>query len=361
MVVGWRVGVAASVVALFALLPDVFNRTDYRSLIGLDGAPTGSLALHLTTWDGQHYLKLAADGWAAGEPSAAFYPLWPLLVRWAGLAVGPIAASVALANLLSLGALVLTWDLLRRRAGDGVATRAVLLQLAVPGAIFLALPYSEGLFVLLAVWLLHALERDRLAEAALAGLLLPLCRAPGLFAVLPLAAHVLRERTSPRWLAAGSPAAGWLLYLGFIAWQTNSPWTGLRAQALFVAQSSVADLLDPAGFLRGFFRSDLSIHGLQDSALDRAFLVLMLATLPALWRLDRRWFLWSFALIAVPALTVGTMATLRYSVVVTPAYLVMARWLDGPRGRSATPWLLGTLGAGQALAAFAHCNHYWVG
>src|SRR3989344_2444304 len=42
----------------------------------------------LQTWDTQHYLYLASEGYRAGSASNAFFPLWPLTMRggiWGGL------------------------------------------------------------------------------------------------------------------------------------------------------------------------------------------------------------------------------------------------------------------------------------
>src|SRR5580704_6657771 len=40
------------------------------------------IAKHFATWDAQHYLFLSEVGYSKGVKSCAFYPLWPLSIRW---------------------------------------------------------------------------------------------------------------------------------------------------------------------------------------------------------------------------------------------------------------------------------------
>lgn len=72
-----------------------------------EGGPI--FASHFATWDAAHYLYLSEVGYRHDVASCAFYPLWPLLVRWcAALAGGShLIAGLVLSNLFSLAAWVL--------------------------------------------------------------------------------------------------------------------------------------------------------------------------------------------------------------------------------------------------------------
>src|SRR5882724_7470306 len=66
-------------------------------------------ASHFATWDAAHYLLLSEVGYSHGATSCAFYPLWPLAVRWSSTLTGVshLLAGIVLSNLLSLVAWIL--------------------------------------------------------------------------------------------------------------------------------------------------------------------------------------------------------------------------------------------------------------
>ncbi len=145
----------------------------------------------LATWDGAHYLHLAQIGYSRGDKSCAFYPLWPWLIRWVSSlsGVNPIFVGLAMANLLSFVALGLLLHQVAGRYGGATARASVALMLAFPGALFFAFIYTEALFLFLLMVFWLGLDRNRLWLVCVAGFLLPLTRAIGVFALLPLAAR----------------------------------------------------------------------------------------------------------------------------------------------------------------------------
>ena len=109
-------------------------------------------ATRLATWDAQHYLFLATEGYQAGQRSITFFPLFPWLIRLTAAlpGIGPLAAALLVANALSVAAIVLLHKLIEQRH-PGIAADSVLLLLAFPGALFFHFPYTESLFLFLAV------------------------------------------------------------------------------------------------------------------------------------------------------------------------------------------------------------------
>ncbi len=131
-----------------------------------DGEPV--FASHLATWDAAHYLSLSERGYQPGTPDCAFYPLWPLLVRWcAPLFDGShVLTGLALSNVLSLAAWLLFHHLVVRRWGKPVATWALIFLIAFPGSLFFQFNYTESLFLLLVLLLWQGLEEERAGLAA---------------------------------------------------------------------------------------------------------------------------------------------------------------------------------------------------
>jgi hypothetical protein len=166
------------------------------------GWPASNLLDHvfspMAKWDSQHYLAIAYDGYVeahAGLPPAvdrpAFFPLFPGIVR----VVSGFAASRGLVLIMAyvvslacfLGALALLHRLTAIELGERYARPTLLLLSFFPTALFFGIPYSESLFLLLAV---GAFLAARQGEWEIAGLVLALAsatRVPGLLLIVPVA------------------------------------------------------------------------------------------------------------------------------------------------------------------------------
>jgi hypothetical protein len=179
----------------------------------------------LARWDSVWYLRIADSGYGDSAPRAAFFPLYPLLVRGVGTAFGGShAALLVAAYLVSLAAFVAALVLLHRltelELGRRLA-RPVLLLLAVfPAAAYFGAPYSESLFLLLAVGAFYSARTGHWAWAGACAGLASGTRSAGLLLLLPLA--LIWWSSRPR----RSRDAAWLLLapLGIVAY---AAWLGL--------------------------------------------------------------------------------------------------------------------------------------
>ena len=126
---------------------------------------------------------------------------------------------------------MLLYRLTALELSESMARKAVLYLCVFPTGFFQFAPYSESLFLALALGTLYSARRGRWGAAAGLGLLAALCRSPGALLALPLAVEALlqarRLAGTQRWgvLASGAGAAaatgaGLLLYLGY--WQRRA-------------------------------------------------------------------------------------------------------------------------------------------
>lgn len=148
-------------------------------------------------WDALHFLTIAYDGYSQsseiGTPEghrAAFFPLYPGAVHVLGGFGASLAATVVMAYVVSLacffGALVLLHRLATIEIGEQYAGPTLLLLSFFPTALFFGIPYSESMFLLLAV---AAFLAARTGHWAVAGVVLALAsatRVPGLLLVVPV-------------------------------------------------------------------------------------------------------------------------------------------------------------------------------
>jgi hypothetical protein len=190
--------------------------------------PIGGLGEVLLTplarWDAVWYLRIARSGYADEEPRAAFFPLYPLLVRGVGeLGGGSGGALLIAAYLVSLaallGALVLLYRLTALELGDRLAPSTVLLIAVFPGALFLGAPYSESLFLLASVGAFYAARTGRWAWAGACAAAASATRSAGLVLLLPLVllwwdSGPRRPRDAAWLLLAPLGTAAYALFLG---------------------------------------------------------------------------------------------------------------------------------------------------
>jgi hypothetical protein len=176
----------------------------------------------LARWDSVWYLRIADSGYGDSAPRAAFFPLYPLLVRAVGTAFGGShAALLAAAFLVSLAAFLAALVLLHRltelELGRPLARPTLLLLAVFPAALYFGAPYSESLFLLLAVGAFYAARTDRWAWAGACAGLASATRSAGLLLLLPLAliwwSSRPRRPSDAAWLAL-APAG----ILAYAAW-----------------------------------------------------------------------------------------------------------------------------------------------
>src|SRR3954451_4475017 len=134
--------------------------------------PLGNaLAAPLARWDSVWYLAIANDGYPADDPRrAAFFPLYPLLVRAANAVVGRPVIAGALVSLACFAvALVLLHRLTEIELGGPAASEAVWALALFPGAVFFSAVYSEALYLALSIGCLYAVRTGRWGLAGAAG------------------------------------------------------------------------------------------------------------------------------------------------------------------------------------------------
>jgi hypothetical protein len=183
--------------------------------------PAGSfldlLLSPLAKWDALHYVAISFAGYASTDPSlppastrAAFFPLYPGIVRvLSGFGASPgliliVAYLVSLACFL--GALVLLHRLTAIELGDRFARPTLMLFAFFPTAFFFGIPYTESLFVLLALGAFLAARQGRWALAGIAMALASATRSPGLLLLVPV---VLLYLYGPRADREPRQGGGW--------------------------------------------------------------------------------------------------------------------------------------------------------
>jgi hypothetical protein len=225
---GLRVGLSVVALAGVGLLPDIHNAVGPP---GWDPAPvTPGWHNLVTAWerfDGLWFLRIATAGYVDGDGSAAFFPLYPLLIRFLSPVLGghPLAAAYLVSHLAALGSLAFVYFLTASEWNERMARRSVLYLAVFPTSLFLLAPYSESLYLLLALACLWGARRKLWAVAGLAGAAAAATRNLGMLLVVPLAVEAvhqwLEDRSGPRLIRSLAWSALVLAGAGayFLYWQ----------------------------------------------------------------------------------------------------------------------------------------------
>lgn len=215
------------------IAPGLFPPLDPVSVPGWPARALPDPGWHnaVTAWerfDALWFLRIADAGYATGDGSAAFFPLYPLAIRALALPLGgrPLAAGFLVSNAALLGAIVILYFLTSFETSERTARTTVALLCLFPTSFFLFMPYGESLFLLLAVGALWAARRDRWLLAGVAAVLAGLTRSVGLVLAAALMAEASLQRAedrrplAPRLAVSTLPVVGSLLYLAY--WQAKA-------------------------------------------------------------------------------------------------------------------------------------------
>jgi hypothetical protein len=143
--------------------------------------------------DAVWYLRLADDGWSTGDPSAAFFPLYPLTVRtvaWV-LPGDDLLAALLVSNVAFLGALLALFAMTAEAFGDRTARRTIVVAAIFPTSFFFFAPYTESLFLFLSILAFREARHDRWGRVAVFGALAALTRSVGILLIPALVLEAL--------------------------------------------------------------------------------------------------------------------------------------------------------------------------
>jgi len=185
-----------SLIAAMALYQfPLYHVTYYH---GIQPVPPGIADYLLGVWqrgDSIWYTRIAMQGYAQGDGSTVFFPLYPLLTRivgkvlWGNYLLGGIIVS----NAAYFLALIALCKLSQLEFDSQVAARAVIYLSVFPTAFFFLGAYTESLFLLFAVAAFYYARKGNWLAASIMGLLAALTKQLGLLLLLPLLYEYLAQ------------------------------------------------------------------------------------------------------------------------------------------------------------------------
>ena len=325
------------------------------------------LARGLEHWDAGWYVKIARHGYDA--ESIVFFPLYPVMLRLAGIIVPGVSQYIlgaVFSALCFLAALYLLYRLLTLDGHPEALVERALVYLALfPTAFYFNLVYTEALFLALTLGAFYAARKGHWPLAGLLGALATLTRNVGV-ALWPALALEYRDAYGLRFrkeaLALLAPPLAYGAFMLYQAVGFGDPLAHVHAQLTPVWGREVC----PPGYplllaLGALYPVEFS-YGYAYNLNDAAFTLMALGLLVLGWRRVRRSY-WLFAAgaLLLPLSSFIASAPLtslpRYVLVLFPNFVTLAvltgnRWAE----------LLTTVvfAAFFALFTILYTNGYWV-
>ncbi|MCA9929926.1 MAG: hypothetical protein KC419_15690 [Anaerolineales bacterium] len=187
----------------------------------LDDGISGLLLGPWQRFDTMRYTRIATQGYAFEEDSV-FPPLYPLGIWVIGELFGGshtayMLVAILISNAACLGLFIIVYRLTTDMLDESLAQRTLVYLALFPVGFFLMAPYTESLFILLAVSAVWAARKDKFVWAGVLGLLASLTRLTGWVLVVPLAYEF------------------WDRYLGYGRWKIEpSSWYRRNITALIM-------------------------------------------------------------------------------------------------------------------------------
>jgi hypothetical protein len=204
--------------------------------VGADGEVTAWVE-RWARWDFVHFQGIAEFGYSGqptGVPNEAFFPGLPALLWLGGLVGLPYVVTGLVVSFVAGGvAAVALGRLGDLEGGAGAGRFAVLVWVFAPPAVFLAAPYTESLFLGLAIPAWLAARRGRWAAAGVLTALACTVRVSGLFLVAALIVEWLTSRHRGSWANVGwllVPAIPVVAWMAYLRWLTGNWLAWLDAQ-----------------------------------------------------------------------------------------------------------------------------------
>lgn len=325
----------------------------------------------LTTWDGNWYISAASgyssepiEGVSAPQSNIAFLPVLPLSIRATSIVTGLSLrlSAILVVHIYGAAATVLMWILLRRLAGEDVATRSIALFWFFPGSAVLSMAYAETAMLTFAAACLYALLIGRWWVAGATAALASATRPTGIvLAVCCLwqAIHVARDRAEWRGflsvLLAPMGLAAYFLYLWALTGHPDA-WivaqrAGWRAELDF-GRGTVQQLI-------GVLRDPLSLNTALLLQMIGIGLVILGGVFLSRWRPPAPLVVYTVGVLAVALVSSTPSAGGARPRFVLMAFPLIASIAREVRGRLFYALVL-VSGLSMAAAAVVYTTEWWV-
>ena len=344
------------------------------------------------SWDSEYYLSITLYGYddrsrgmdwvrsnETGEERSlnyAFFPLYPKFMQVFYLLFQPftpdmtdlargVLAGVVTSLLGTLAAMLALYDLARDWLDEDGRRRAVFYFLIFPSAFFLAMVYTEGLFMGISFWVLALSKRGKWGWASLLAIFAPWTRAVGAALAVPLGIRwlmsfdfkrPLKEQINRNAILQGVFAT--FPAISYYAWRFSDLGRGWEIAQQWFGRTELGFSQTIGAY--SWQLAHAAEHPESQVYFALEFFCLALAVVTSLFylRRDPAVALFGLAVIFLSAFSGGGQGLARYVLPVPAIYLVLAGWGKNPAFDRT--WTLASAFA-MGISAVLFAFDFWVG
>lgn len=335
----WRVALVALAWAGTQLLPFLHRFPYTEILLEPYGSP---LFWSWANFDGIHYLTIAEHGYAA-KYTQAFFPLYPLLMRFLDFFDNLLLTGLTISHLAFFVSLFLFYKLARLDVSGRLAKTAIIFLLLFPTSFFFGSLYNESLFLALTLGSFYAARKAHWGWAGVLGAFASAARFIGVF-ILPALMILywednrdqffkLRGKDFARLILRATPLllipVGAVFYMRYLQIAFDDPLYFIHAQPLFGAERSVERIILLYQVFYRYAKMLVSVP-IREPLFFTVFLeaasgvLFFFLSIYAFFRMRLSYFIFLFAAYITPTLT-GTLSSVpRYVLVLFPGFFALA-------------------------------------
>lgn len=302
-------------------------------------------------FDGVHYLAIAQDSYLTTGFVQAFFPLYPLLLRWLG---GGLASGLLISHLFFILSLFVFYKLIRLDFNKKTAINSILFLVLFPTSFYLVAVYNESLFLFLSLAAFLAMRKKRWFLSALLIGLSSATRITGIFLVPALVYEYITRNfkiqiTNDKQTSKSKyikliilsliSVSGWLFYSLYLNKHFNDPFLYAHVQQSFGAQRTTDKLILPYQVIWRYLKMIFTVQ--KNSWLYYSVWLEFLSSLSALglliWgffrKIRKSYLIYALPALLLPTLT-GTFSSMpRYVLILFPIFMVLgqikSKWVRG--------------------------------
>ena len=190
MFLGWRI-IDFIIIILTPLLIPYLGFFPYKDVLLQSNLP--DWIYKLASFDGAHYILIARQGYMQYEQ--AFFPLYPLLIRFLSLINNPLLTGLIISNSCFLIGLYYCYQYLKLLFPNNQQRHILVLVLLLlfPTSFFFGAVYTEGLFFMLVILVIYSLKKNNYGLVSIFAILASLTRLVGVFLIIPIGLHLFNQ------------------------------------------------------------------------------------------------------------------------------------------------------------------------
>ena len=307
-------------------------------------------------FDGEHYLSISIHGYKYLEQ--AFFPVYPMLISFfanpissdlLSAAIFSILIGLLISNITFFFSLIFLWKLIRIDYSQKIAYLTLILILLFPTSFYFGALYNESLYLLFSVLSFYFIRKGMLVKASILGGIASATRIFGLILFPSFILEAMKQKipySKIAWLILIPTGLG--LYMFYQYFSVGDPLAFYRLQKLVGEQHQSGLTLLPQVYYR-YIKMILTVD-IQNPIYQTILLEFMVGiiffALPIYGyfkKMRLSYIVYAMLAFLMPSIQGSFSSVPRYVIIIFPAFIAAALWLNNKSKFSILTILLASL------------------